>query len=85
MENRMEEVLVMGPEILKDLKIFEAVSKYKSVARAMRRGDVTKYGTLVPKRPFNNRANTSNRKGVHSRVMNEYKKSIYGRLTGQTF
>ena len=85
MEDSMEEVLVMGPEILKDLKIFEAVSKYKSVARAMRRGDVTKYGTLVPKRPFNNRANTSNRKGVHSRVMNEYKKSIYGRLTGQTF
>ena len=84
MENRMEEVLVMGPEILKDLKIFEAVSKYKSVAIAMRRGDVTKYGTLVPKRPFNNRANTSNRKLVHSRVMNEYKKSIYGRLTGQT-
>lgn len=84
MEDRMEEVLVMGPEILKDLKIFEAVSKYKSVARAMRRGDVTKYGTLVPKRPFNNRANTSNRKGVHSRVMNEYKKSIYGKLTGQT-
>ena len=72
MEDRMEEVLVMGPEILKDLKIFEAVSKYKSVARAMRRGDVTKYGTLVPKRPFNNRANTSNRKGVHSRVMNVY-------------
>ena len=84
MEDSMEEVLVMGPEILKDLKIFEAVSKYKSVARAMRRGDVTKYGTLVPKRPFNNRANTSNRKGVHSRVMNEYKKSIYGRLIGQT-
>ena len=84
MEDRMKEVLFMGPEILKDLKIFEAVSKYKSVARAMRRGDVTKYGTLVPKRPFNNRANTSNRKGVHSRVMNEYKKSIYGKLTGQT-
>ena len=84
MEDSMEEVLVIRLDILKDLKIFEAVSKYKSVARAMRRGDVTKYGTLVPKRPFNNRANTSNRKGVHSRVMNEYKKSIYGRLTGQT-
>lgn len=49
----------------------------------MRRGDVTEYDTLVPKRPFNNRANTSDR-GVHSRVMNERKKSIYGRLTGQT-
>lgn len=73
-----------GPDILRNLMVFDAVSKYKSVARAMRRGDVTKFGTIAPKRPFNNRANTSKRKGVHSRVMNEYKKSIYGRLTGQT-
>lgn len=43
------------PEELKDLIIFDAVSKYKSVARAIRRGDVTKYGTITPKRPFNNR------------------------------
>ena len=48
----MGEVLVAGPEILKNLIIFEAVTKYKSVARAMRRGDVTKFGTLVPKRPL---------------------------------
>lgn len=52
------------PEELKDLIIFDAVSKYKSVARAIRRGDVTKYGTITPKRPFNNRANTSRRAGV---------------------
>lgn len=78
----MGEVLVAGPEILKNLIIFEAVTK-QSVARAMRRGDVTKFGTLVPKRPFNNRANTPTRKGTHSRVMNETKKNIYGRLTGQ--
>ena len=52
------------PEELKDLIIFDAVSKYKSVARAIRRGDVTKYGTIAPKRPFNNRANTSRRAGV---------------------
>jgi hypothetical protein len=83
MEREMGEVLVAGPEIQKNLIIFEAVTKYKSVARAMRRGDVTKFGTLVPKRPFNNRANTSTRKGTHSRVMNETKKNIYGRLTGQ--
>lgn len=44
-----------GPEELKDLIIFDAVSKYKSVVRAIRRGDVTKYGTIAPKRPFNNR------------------------------
>lgn len=59
------------PEELKDLIIFDAVSKYKSVARAIRRGDVTKYGTIAPKRPFNNRANTSRRAGVNSRTMNE--------------
>ena len=35
-------------------------------------------GTILPKRPFNNRANTSKRKGVHSRVMNEQKKEAYG-------
>lgn len=71
------------PEELKDLIIFDAVSKYKSVARAIRRGDVTKYGTITPKRPFNNRVNTSRRASVNSRTMNEYKKNIYGRLTGK--
>lgn len=40
-----------GPEELKDLIIFDAVSKYKSVVRAIRRGDVTKYGTITPKDP----------------------------------
>lgn len=67
------------PEELKDLIIFDAVSKYKSVARAIRRGDVAKYGTITPKRPFN----SSRRAGVNSRTMNEYKKNIYGRLTGK--
>ena len=76
-------IVSYGPEELKDLIIFDAVSKYKSVARAIRRGDVTKYGTIAPKRPFNNRAYTSRRAGVNSRTMNEYKKNIYGRLTGK--
>lgn len=72
-----------GPEELKDLIVFDAVSKYKSVAGAIRRGDVAKYGTITPERPFNNRVNTSGRAGVNSRTMNEYKKNIYGRLTGK--
>lgn len=76
-------IVSYGPEELKDLIIFDAVSKYKSVARAIRRGDVVKYGTIAPKRPFNNRANTSRRAGVNSRATNEYKKNIYGRLTGK--
>ena len=75
-------IVSYGPEELKDLIIFDAVSKYKSVARAIRRGDVAKYGTIAPKRPFNNRASTSRR--VNSRTMNEYKKNIYGRLAGKS-
>lgn len=59
------------------LKTFEAVSRFKSVNRAIRRGHVVPNGLIIPKRPFNNRANTSKRKGVHSRGTNELKKQIY--------
>lgn len=62
------------------LKTFEAVSRFKSVNRAIRRGHVVPNGLIIPKRPFNNRANTSKRKGVHSRSTNELKKKIYGQL-----
>ena len=37
------------------LGTYEAVSKFKSVRRAQRRGLVTPYGSIAPKRPFNNR------------------------------
>lgn len=62
------------------LKIFEAVGKFKSVKRAIRRGHVTPSGLIIPKRPFSNKANTSKRKGVHSRSTNELKKQIYGQF-----
>ena len=58
----------------------EAIGKYKSIERALRRGHLTQYGRIVPKRPFNNRANTSKKKKAHSRSVNEYKKNIYGQL-----
>lgn len=57
------------------LQMFEAVSKFKSVNRAFKRGHVSAYGHIYPKRPFNNR--TVN-KG--SRPFNELKKIIYGQL-----
>lgn len=63
-----------------NLRDYRAVGKFKSIRRAIRRGLVSPSGTICPKRPFNNRANTSRRKGHHSRVMNEVKKSIYGQL-----
>lgn len=62
------------------LKNFDAVSKFKSINRAIKRGLVAPNGVILPKRPFNNRANTSSRKGVHSRTTNELKKQIYGQF-----
>ena len=59
------------------LHTYEAVSKFKSVRRAIKRGLVSPYGEIYPKRPFNNKANTCKRKGHHSREMNELKKQIY--------
>lgn len=58
------------------LVTYEAVRKYKSVRRAIRRGNVTSEGIIMPSRPFNNRKNSCKR-GKHSRPMNEEKKRVY--------
>lgn len=57
--------------------LLTASRRFKSVRRAMRRGHITEFGIMIPKRPFNNRANTSKRKGVHSRFENLIKKRDY--------
>ena len=59
---------------------YDGVHRFKSIRRAMRRGHVTTEGIIMPIRPFNNRANTSKRKRVHSRSTNELKKKIYGQF-----
>lgn len=66
--------------IVLHLITYDGVHRFKSVRRAMRRGHVTAEGIIMPRRPFNNRANTSKRKEVHSRSTNELKKKIYGQL-----
>ncbi len=87
MEEQKIERELMGQEEFENyiskgtsLRTFEGVHRFKSVRRAMRRGHVTAEGIIMPKRPFNNRANTSNRKEVHSRSTNELKVKIYGQL-----
>lgn len=55
------------------LRIFEAVRKFKSVKRAMKRGHISPIGEIYPRRPFNNRKS----KG---RKINELKKVIYDRI-----
>ena len=56
---------------------FEAVKRFKSVRRAFRRGHISPYGEIYPKRPF------SNKKPTRGRAMNELKKKIYGELKSQ--
>lgn len=63
------------------LRTFDAVRRFKSVRRAIKRGQVTLDGVTFPKRPFNNRANSCNRKGHHSRTINERKREIYEQLS----
>lgn len=45
--------------------------------RKVKRGKLSILGMEVPKRPFNNKANTCKRPGKHSRALNERKKQIY--------
>ena len=52
------------------LATYEAVNKFKSVRRAIRRGHVSPYGVIYPKRPF---SNTNTRE-------NRIKRQIYGQL-----
>lgn len=49
----------------------------KSIRRAFRRGRFTQNGNLIPHRPFNNRKNTSKRKGADSRFVTTEKKKVY--------
>ena len=54
-----------------------ASGKVRSINRAMKRDRILPNGILKWSRPFNNRANTSPRKGVHSRVSNEERRKLY--------
>lgn len=56
---------------------YSAVSKFKSVRRAIRRGHVDlMFGIVYPNRPFNNR------KPTMGRSHNQLKKRIYGQIRG---
>lgn len=67
-------------EVMNGLVYFAGITKFRSINRAIRRGNVTSSGVIAPSRPFNNRANTSSRKKKHSRVYNQYKRIIYNNM-----
>lgn len=54
------------------LKSYIGVSKYKSIRRAIRRGHVSIWGDLYPRRPYNNRKSNPQRKKL---------REIYGQVT----
>lgn len=82
MEEKVVEAPLMSEEKFKEylrntlnLQYFGCVSKFKSVKRAFKRGHITNYGYIVPRKPFNNRKHTA------GRSMNIEKKRIYEKLT----
>lgn len=66
MEEKIERPIMTEDEFKEyikagSLRIFEAVRKFKSVRRAIRRGHVSPIGEPYPNRPFNNRKSSKGR------------------------
>ena len=76
-DSNKEEAFRKGFLTLKD---YFCVHKFKSVRRAIKRGHISLLGDIYPRKPYNNRKNTSKRPGVHSRTLNELKRRIYGAI-----
>lgn len=56
------------------LKVFNAVRRFRSARRAIKRGHVSLLGEIYPRRPFNNRKSSPGRK------FNEDRKDIYEQI-----
>lgn len=71
--NRIDVVKDFLENNILHLRTFEAVGRFKSVRRAIKRGHVSIDGTIYPRRPFNNAKH-----GKDS--LNNKKKRIYEQL-----
>ena len=72
-KNRVDVVEDFYEKGILHLRTYEAVSKFKSVRRAIKRGYVSLDGIIFPKRPFNNAKHGKN-------SLNDRKKMIYEQL-----
>ena len=72
-KNRVDVVEDFYEKGILHLRTYEAVSRFKSVRRAIRRGHISLDGVIYPKRPFNN---AKHKKGS----LNDEKKRIYEQL-----
>lgn len=74
-KNRVDVVKDFYEKGILHLRTFEAVNKFKSVRRAIRKGYVSLDGIIFPKRPFNNRSRKKGRRPLESQ-----KERIYEQL-----
>lgn len=72
-DNRVDIVKDFYENNVLHLRTYDAVKRFKSVRRAIRRGHVSLDGVIYPKRPFNN---AKHKKGS----LNDEKKRIYEQL-----
>lgn len=72
-DNRVDIVKDFYENNILHLRTYEAVKRFKSVRRAIRRGYISLDGVIYPKRPFNN---AKHKKGS----LNDEKRRIYGQL-----
>ena len=72
-DNRVDIVKDFYENGVLHLRTYDAVKRFKSVRRAIRRGHVSLDGVIYPKRPFNN---AKHKKGS----LNDEKKRIYEQL-----
>ena len=72
-ENRVDIVGDFYEKNILHLRNFEAVKRFRSIRRAIKRGQVSLDGIIYPKRPFNNVKRSKN-------SLNGIKKKIYERL-----
>lgn len=72
-DNRVDIVKDFYENSVLHLRTYDAVKRFKSVRRAIRRGYVSLDGVIYPKRPFNN---AKHKKGS----LNDEKKRIYEQL-----
>ena len=83
-EKNVKEVAPISEEEFQDLlrntlklHYFECVKRFKSVKRDFKKGYITSFGYILPKRPFNNKKHTKGREA------NIEKKRIWERITGK--
>lgn len=72
-KNRVDIVGDFHEKSILHLRTYEAVGKFKSIRRAVRRGHISLDGFIYPKRPFNNAKHGKN-------SLNDRKKMIYEQL-----